>query len=155
MELNCPKCQSENTQKITAIVDGGTTHSRGTTHSVGMGSVGGKMAMGSSVGTTNTTHKTALAQKLNKPSKKSEAVIVPTVLVGGALGAIAGSIVGSMTFSLLGIAAFGGVVYFFHQKFSKTAAINRAYNLEEFPAALNTWENGFYCHRCEHVFTPG
>lgn len=57
MDLNCPKCKSENTQKITAIVDSGTTHSRGTTTSVGVGSVGGRMAVGSSTGTTNTTHK--------------------------------------------------------------------------------------------------
>lgn len=161
MELNCPKCKSENTQKITAIVDSGTTHSRGKTTSVGVGSVGGRMAVGSSTGTTNTTHKTALAQKFPTPSKRPEGYIVKfvfgTLLVGSLGYFLLTSITnthGGLFSIILGLIAYGVTGKFLLQFLKNKSDANKAYNETVYPQEQRAWDNGFYCHRCENVFVP-
>ena len=69
-ELNCPKCKSENTQKLSAIVDSGTSRSQ----SNSIGSVGGVVGTTPAFGITNSTTSTVtqsnLAKKLAAPRKK-------------------------------------------------------------------------------------
>lgn len=161
MDLTCPKCRSENTQKITAIVDSGTTHSRGTTTSVGVGSVGGRLAVGSSTGTTNTTHKTALAQKFPTPSKRSEGYVVKLVLGTVVIGSVAYAILTSVTnthggfFDLvLGALAYGVTGKLLLGFLKRKADANKVYNETVYPQEQRAWEHGFFCHRCENVFVP-
>lgn len=161
MDLNCPKCNSENTQKITAIVDSGTTHSRGTTTSVGVGSVGGGLAYGGSTGTTRTTHTTALAQRFTKPKKRSEGYVLSsvflTLIASWLSAALIGPIIGSknefVVFleALICLVVFGRLIFRWQKNKSEK---NKEYNRNSFPEEIETWSNGFFCHRCEAVFVP-
>lgn len=150
MDLNCPKCASEQTQKITAIVSSGTTHSVGRTNSVGVGSVGGKLAVGSSSGTTRSTSTSELAKTLAAPTKKSDALIVPFVLVMGFFGWIPVAVMGFF----MGLLVSGGLGYWLFTSMKKKADAAKQYNTEVFPGLYQSWETGFYCHRCEHSFVP-
>jgi hypothetical protein len=140
-DLTCPKCKSENTQKLSGIVASGTSHSQ--SHSVG--SVGGYAAGGPAFGTTSSTTNTvthsALAQKLAAPKKKPTIVLVIgfAFLISLTWG-IFGKILGT-----LGAAA---LAYWAFILFTK----NAAYNATVLPGLLADWNQSFYCHRCEHTF---
>ena len=75
-DLTCPKCKSENTQKLSAIVDSGT--SRSVSQSVGAvgGTVGGSAAFGTTSSTTNTFTQSNLAKKLSAPAKKKTILVL-------------------------------------------------------------------------------
>jgi len=136
MNLNCPKCNSENTQKLSAIVAGGTIHSRSHGTSVGGGgfTTGG---LGGGVMSTSTTgmSQTELAKRLSAPRKKYWALFIV------ALGVIsAPTVVGFLVGVPLGL-------YLFFAK-------NQKYNREVYPKLKADWDQSFYCHRCEAVFIP-
>lgn len=65
LQLECPKCGSENTQKLSLAVEGGTVSSRATTLGLGTTGRGGGLVAGS----TNGSSKSHLAQKYSAPEK--------------------------------------------------------------------------------------
>jgi hypothetical protein len=140
-ELTCPKCKSENTQKLSAIVASGTSTSQ--SQSVGSmgGTVGGSAAFGITSSTTTTQTQSALAKKLSAPRKRATILLFVgfgflMLLSWGMFGKLLGP---------LGAAALG---YFAFMRFQ----MNSAYNANEYPRLLDDWNQSFYCHRCETVF---
>ena len=141
--LNCPKCNSESTQKLSAIVDSGTSHSQSVSVGSYGGTVGGAAQFGTTSSTTNTTTQSVLAKKLAAPRKKATILL----LVGfGFLALIAWGMFGKF----IGIIPAGAIGYFAWLKYQK----NCAYNANEFPSLLENWNRSFYCHRCENIFQP-
>ena len=142
-DLTCPKCKSENTQKLSAIVDSGT--SRSTSHSVGAvgGTVGGSAAFGTTSSTTNTLTQSNLAKRLSAPAKKKTIL----VLVGFAFLML---LAWGMFGKFLGTLAAGGLGYWGFIIYTK----NVAYNTVVWPGLFEQWNQSFYCHRCETVFKP-
>lgn len=139
--LACPKCNSETTQKLSAIVDSGTSHSQSVSVGSYGGTVGGSAQFGTTNSTTNTTTRTALAQKLAAPKKKATILL----LVGlGFLALITWGLFGKF----LGLIPAAGIGYFAWLKYQK----NCAYNAEVLPGLLDTWNRSYYCHRCENIF---
>lgn len=145
MDLNCPKCSSDNTQRISSIVEAGTTTTKGRTTSVGSAYGSGGLGVGSSVGSINATSKTALAEKLARPAKK------PVISLYIAIVAIA-------WFTLAGVTAVGYWILLIAAPLSwfvfSMAGKNKIHNREVFPELISSWENGFYCHRCDTSFVP-
>ena len=74
--LNCPKCNSENTQKLSAIVDSGTSHSQSVSVGSFGGSFGGSAGFGTTSSTTNTTTQSTLAKKLAAPRKRATVLLL-------------------------------------------------------------------------------
>jgi hypothetical protein len=139
--LNCPKCNCENTQKLSAIVDSGTSHSRSTSVGSYGGTVGGSAAFGTTSSSTNTTTQTTLAKKLAAPRKRATILL----LIGfGFLMLFAWGMFGKF----LGLLVAAGIGYFAYLKYKK----NCAFNADVLPGMLETWDRSFYCHRCENVF---
>ena len=143
MDFNCPKCSSDNTQKISSIVEAGTTKTTGTTQSVGVASVRGGLGVGTSVGTINATSKTALATKLASPVKQNSFVFYVLMV--------------SIPFLIvvifpwyLGYPLAGFIGWMLFQKADKA----KTYNREVFPGLLSNWQSSFYCHRCDNSFIP-
>ena len=140
-DLTCPKCKSENTQKLSAIVASGTSTSQ--SQSVGSvgGSFGGQAGFGVTNSTTTTNTQSALAKKLSAPRKKATILL----LVGfGFLALIAWGMFGKF----LGALAAAGVGYFGYTLYLK----NTVYNTTVFPGLFEAWNQSIYCHRCETVF---
>lgn len=140
-ELTCPKCKSENTQKLSAIVASGTSRSQ--SQSIGSmgGTVGGSMAFGMTSSTTTTQTQSELAKKLAAPAKKRTILVLVgfgflVLLSWGMFGKILGT---------LGAVALGYFGWMLYQK-------NTAYNANVLPGLLDEWNQSFYCHRCETVF---
>ena len=82
--LTCPQCSSDQTQKLSVIVDSNTNHSEGVSHGVGIAKVNGNWASGSTVTFSNSTVSTGLAKKLESPKPRG----VFNTIFGGILGFI-------------------------------------------------------------------
>jgi hypothetical protein len=141
-ELTCPKCQSENTQKLSAIVASGTSQSQSVSVGSYGGTVGGAAQFGTTSSTTNTTTQSVLAKKLSAPAKKK------TILVLVGFGFLALIALGMFSSKLLGIPVAAGVGYWGFMIYTK----NVAYNATVWPGLFEEWSQSFYCHRCENIF---
>jgi hypothetical protein len=140
-DLTCPKCKSDSTQKLSAIVDSGTSHSQSVSVGSYGGSVGGAAQFGTTSSTTNTTTRSVLANKLAAPAKKKTILVLVgfgflMLLAWGMFGKILGTLVAA------GLGYWGFMLY---QK-------NVVYNANVWPGLFNDWNQSFYCHRCENVF---
>jgi hypothetical protein len=140
-DLTCPQCKSENTQKLSAIVAGGTSHSQSVSVGSVGGTVGGSPAFGTTSSSTNTTTQSALAKKLAAPARKKTIL----VLVGfGFLMLLAWGMFGK----ILGTLAAAGLGYWGFVLYTK----NVAYNATVWHGLFEDWNQSFYCHRCENIF---
>jgi heme O synthase-like polyprenyltransferase len=162
VQYNCNKCESSNTQKISAIVSGGTTHGNSTSNATTVGIVDCGLAVAGTRGSTNTTMKTELAKKLAMPTKRTESWMFYGVFIGGGFAWIGGAIVGFLGVMIFNsaigaIAALLAVLLIFiHcvKHYRNCAKRNEKYNTVEYPNEKAQWDLGFYCHRCENVFIP-
>lgn len=135
MNLQCPQCQSEGTQKLSLAVEGGTFSTSGQTIGVGVAGQGvgafGASSKGKSVSKT--------AVKYAEPEK------LPTVQGPLAIMVVAG--VASLFFGSsaitvgLWIAGAAMVLCFLNNVFS-------------YPKEHAAWDAKYICMRCAHVFDP-
>lgn len=135
MDLTCPNCRSDNTQKLSLAVEGGTFASRGITIGVGAtGNGAGLMAASTKAASTS-----QLAEKNAAPTK------IPAI--GAGLGIIAISWIISL-FAGDGAFSIGCIIAVIALLWSWK------YNLVNYPRELADWNAKFLCLRCSEVFTP-
>jgi hypothetical protein len=132
MSFACPKCHSENTQKLSIIYGAGTS-------GVDLSTVGAGVASGLGVGVAATTGKTqsGLAKKYAPPQKID--LFAPTVAL---------LVIGGFLSIFLGAVAFYiavGIAVFFVFRAVK-------HNTKQYPAEFAKWNKKFLCLRCENVF---
>jgi len=134
MSLNCPKCNSENTQKLSITYQGGISNNQSEIVGLGVG-----RGIGGGVATATGTSITDLAQRYAPPAKKSLSLThVGLILFVGLI------LSGFFSFSfLIAIAIVIGIYI-----------SNAKHNSEVFPAEFAEWDGKFLCLRCENVFTP-
>lgn len=171
MDLNCPKCKSENTQKITSVVSAGTTHTTGSTSSTSIGTTGTAVGVSTSRGTVNATSTTVLAKKLAEPTKKYDGFLAILVCLSPFVFFLSVAIGGFIAFEILWFRynpyasfqlvpmIFSGLIFiwimkFIYRKWEPYRKARKEYNENEFPEIHKKWSEGFYCHRCEHTFVP-
>ncbi len=133
MNLSCPICGSENTQKLTLIYSGGVSNS--TTNTVGGGVLGG---IGFGATKSNGTATSALASKYAPPVKISNAgantcTVITLILFGFE------NYITAFAFALISVGLY---------------ALNHRHNSNEFPKLLADWQKQYLCLRCETTFKP-
>lgn len=145
--LNCPSCSSDQTQRLSAIVDSGTSHTRGTSvggfSGVGVGAGGAAGFGGMSHSVTNSVTKSNLATKLSAPVRKPEKRLYA---IGAVLILISFSGFHAVLLTLLLLVSGAFLIY--------KGTRNGAYNRGELPLLHSRWSNSFYCHRCQNVYLP-
>lgn len=135
MELSCPKCRSENTQKLSLAVEGGTFSTKGLTVGVGAAKGGAGLMAASTKGSSTSK----LAQKHEAPEK------VPVIRGGLSIIAIAWAVslfAGSWAFTLGCLIAAVAAVW------------GWKYNFIDYGRELTEWNAKYLCLRCSEVFTP-
>lgn len=169
-ELACPKCQSENTQKISLIIEQGTIETEGQSNTFGS-AIGsdGSYASGSSRTIINTSSQSQIAKKLEAEIDEYRKKVggspimgayVLLLFIGIPLFIYAGYKANSFFYSTwigwaVGIALF----------ITSTVLIDSLDNKGWFAPdektkiwwdRLDRWgSNGCYCHRCGNKFIPG
>lgn len=139
--MQCPACQSDNTQKLSLVYEQGTQNIRTTGRTYGGGGGIGRGGLGGGFGsaTTTTTGKqqTIAAQKAAPPDKKK--IILPIIIIA------VGIFLFFQMFPLgLLVTAGGGFLFW---KFYR-------YNSDTFPPLYAQWEKSWVCNKCGTVFTP-
>jgi hypothetical protein len=136
MNLQCPKCQSENTQKLSLAVEGGTFNTSGKTLGVGVGGAGvgafGGASKGKSVSKT--------AEKYAEPEK------LPAIL--GPLGIM-------LLAGLVSIFVGGSAITVGLWLAGVTMVLSFIHNFFVFPKEHAAWDAKYICQRCAHVFELG
>ncbi len=136
--MNCPKCNSENVQRLSVIYQSGTHKINTSSTTVGGGYFSGP---GIGIGSTATSGKqqSIIAKKAAPPSKRSYLpllLLVPGFLIfrysDGGLNALIGFIL------MLASVAW---VYFAYR-----------YNSGEWREKQSIWEASWHCNRCGEIY---
>ena len=102
MELTCPNCNSDNTQRLSAVFENGISTVNNKTHGVGLGLGRGGLAIGAAGASTSGTSQTVLSQRAAPPDRKP--YLVPLLKIFG------GFVVASVAVSALGVPILGALV---------------------------------------------
>ena len=151
VELNCPKCQSDDVRRLSLIHKAGASTFEAATSAIGIGG-GGEGFLGGLVGaSTSGRQRTKLSQEAAPPRRRElstfefACLIVGAIMIFVNLSSVTNPSGPNLWF-IIGIAgvANGGV------------ALYRAikWNRDEHPALQKRWEDSFMCMRCGDVFVP-
>ena len=133
MQLSCPRCKSENTQKLSLLVEGGTSKTSTTTF--GVGGVGGNMAAGGALSSGVSTSK--LAEKNKAPEKIPVIRLSLAILfLAWLISLFAGATAMTIGFLLVVVVAVSGW----------------RYNWTKFGREFAQWDAKFICLRCSNIF---
>lgn len=135
MNLNCPNCGNENTQKLSLAVASGTFSNRSV--SMGAGFTGSGVGVGG--GASRGTSTSKFAEQYAEPQKMQPIKMFIAVLI---LAGFAALFVGSIAIT---IGFWVGIL----------ASLLSIYNnVKVYPREHAEWNSKFLCHRCSMVFTP-
>jgi hypothetical protein len=125
--MKCPKCESENTQRLEVAFRSGTQNisTSSNTAGVGIGS-GGRLGFGGGVTKTSGQSQSILAQQAAPPAKKSYKWPVICVLFSGA-----GSLIGGTAGVVMPWIIFGISGYLIYSRFQ--------FNSKEWPKLYQYW----------------
>ena len=160
--LQCPNCLwADNVQKVSALVNAGTSFSTYTGYGSGVGySSHGGMAIDEVV-TFSGSNQTALSSLLSPPAQPTYSgvgcgVIFATLVILLVIVVLLPQVPSVVSVVGIPLCVWALVAIFRYAKREK------ANNLAQFNAqvlhwqgAMAKWENLFYCHRCDGVFLPG
>lgn len=168
--MSCPKCQSENTQKISLIIEQGTIEMEGQakTYGAAIGS-DGSYASGSSTSTISSTSQSQVAKKLETEISEYQSKVGGSPVMGFHfllffvglpliiyIGFKAASFFNSTWAGWgIGISIFLGATTLI-QHLDDIGKFAPDEKTKEWWNRLERWgKNGCYCHRCGNKFIPG
>ncbi|MBF0293538.1 MAG: DUF4339 domain-containing protein [Nitrospinae bacterium] len=174
VKYSCPKCKSDNVQRVEILYNSGITNTATKTAAIGAGISGGSIGLGVGGATTKGTSLTQLAELLAPPKgNKPVAKIAPVPAVGAfifgcawflfllVIGMAANGGIGSFALILLLMAGGFGVIYIAFKGSQRKASDAEVYNKTVYPKELERWERSqfewklkFVCLRCGDVFIP-
>ena len=134
--MQCPQCNSENTQRLRVVYEGGTNAIQTTSRSMGAG-VGSGFLSGGGVTTTSGVSQSGLAANATPPAKKRYAK--PFLAAAFLTGAAAHS---PDVVLMWPLAAIPVVVLW--KRF--------AYNRDQWPRLFTAWDASWMCHKCGHMY---
>jgi hypothetical protein len=136
--MQCPQCNSDNTQRLSVIYQSGTQHISTTSTSFGGGG-GTGFGVGSAVTNTSGTSRSYLAIKAAPPAKKTFKKATMFASFWLLSWFLASTIPFPLFLPLLGIAIF-----------SAYKAIR--YNKDEYPGLRQTWLKSWHCNKCGTIY---
>ena len=132
MQLSCPLCKSDHTQKLSLLVEGGTSKTSTTTF--GVGGVGGNLAAGGALSSGVSISK--LAEKYKAPEKTPVIRLSLAILFfAWLISLFAGATAMTIGYLLVVVVAVSGW----------------RYNWTKFGGQFAKWDAKFICLRCSNV----
>lgn len=138
--MKCPKCNSENVQKLSVIYESGTHNIDTQSDTVGggfaWGSGGGSVFTGGATTRTSGTQQSILADRATPPQKRSY-ILCFVFFVGGFALMYIEVVLWGILF-VIGSIVWG---YFVHQ-----------YNTSTWQKLYNDWSASWHCNRCGELY---
>lgn len=155
--MKCPKCESDNTQRLQVAFHSGTQNISTTSNSAGVGiGSGGRIGFGGGVTKTSGQSQSVLAAACSPPAKRSDKGPSFGLILGllpCQLFLLLGSLSSSGFLATLGL-VFGTLIvfspiwgisgYLLHSR-SK-------YNKQVWPSLYQHWAESWICHKCGDVY---
>jgi hypothetical protein len=141
--MKCPKCQSENTQRLQVAYESGTSNID--THSKTVGGGLGGTSLGGGAAYTNTTgvSQTRMAERASPPEKKGTAIAVGAAIVFS-LPAYLFLSNGSFMWGILFLSLIAGAVWLAKEWIK--------YNSNVWPGLYDSWKKSWVCHKCGNIY---
>ncbi len=139
--MKCPKCESENTQRLEMAFNNGTQNISTTSNSAGVGiGSGGRIGFGGGVTKTSGQSQSVLAQQAAPPVKKSYKVPFVFFFFGILIPFIKIE-VGNIVVGLV-IAGISGYLLYLRFQF----------NSQKWPELYQYWSESWLCHKCGGIY---
>lgn len=140
--MKCPKCESENTQRLEVAFHSGTQNISTTSNSAGVGiGSGGRIGFGGGVTTTSGQSQSVLAAACSPPAIKSyKWPAIGLVLGFFSMGALVSGVGAIITW----LAVVGSSGYALHSRFQ--------FNSKEWPKLYQLWSESWVCHKCGGIY---
>jgi hypothetical protein len=135
--MQCPKCHSENTQRLEVVYQSGTHNISTNSETVGA-SYSGRIGAGAAHTETSGTSQSMLAGKASPPPKQTMGFAIVMVIVGVLC------LQGGVMWKLIGLLVGGGGIYFIH--------LARQFNSQVWPELYQTWLESWMCHKCGTIY---
>jgi len=140
--MNCPSCNSDNTQRLEVVFEQGTNHIN-TTSSTNVRPAFGAISTAKATTSTSGVSMSKSAQKAAPPPKKGYKV--------PAIGVIVGLVVVFATLQpfnvlwfIIGLVIACGAGYLLFSAFK--------YNMKSWPDAYQVWQKSWMCNKCGSIF---
>lgn len=155
--MKCPKCESENTQRLEVAFNNGTQNISTTSNTAGVGFSGGRIGVAGGVTTTSGQSQSVLAAACAPPAAKSDKgpsaalvlglffpclPMVFTVMFGGSLSL---GLLGMTLGSLVVFSPVWGAGLYLLRSRSK-------YNKQVWPPLYRHWCESWICHKCGGIY---
>ena len=138
--MKCPKCESENTQRLEIAFNSGTQNISTSSRSTGIGiGSGGSIGIGMGRAKTSGQSQSILAQQAAPPRKKSYKWAVIATFLGLIILAT-----GQAMGILIGLAVIGLSGYRIYVTFK--------FNSREWPNHYQNWAKSWICHKCGDIY---
>jgi predicted nucleic-acid-binding Zn-ribbon protein len=138
--MQCPKCSSENTQRLELIFESGTQQIRTTSNTVGGGGgFGGGGFGGGGVTTTSGTQQTESAKKAAPPAKKSYAGAIILAVIAFPV------IFNPSAMYILVAAGCTALAVWLWRRASD-------YNTNVWPGLKKIWLESWMCNKCGNIY---
>lgn len=144
--MKCPKCESENTQRLEVAFQGGTQNISTTSNSAGVGiGSGGRIGFGGGVTKTSGQSQSILAQQASPPAKQSyKWPVISILFFSGLVNILAESFIGKNGGAVAGLAVMGISGYLIYSRFQ--------FNSKEWPKLYQHWSESWLCHKCGGIY---
>lgn len=136
--MKCPKCESDNTQRLEVAFHNGTQNTTATSNSAGLGFSGGRIGIAGGVSKTSAQTQSTLAIACSPPEKKPIKKLI-WAIAGGGLLAVSGWGLGWI-YPLLGAASAAFGLY--------RLRADSQFNSQEWPKLHQHWADSWICHKC-------
>ncbi len=153
MNYSCPKCNSENTQRLDIAYKSGVSNVSGTTNNIGVGMSSSGLGIGVSEGNFSGTQESLFSNSIKPPEKKSAGcitgigvfILIPFIIVF--LGMGVGGNFEQFMFSLTGVLIGIGIIWIDRLQRNR-------FNRDEYEPKYRAYQKKFICHRCGNIFQP-
>lgn len=139
--MQCEKCNSENTQRLEVVYEGGTQNIQTTSHTTGVGIGGGGVGFGGASTTTSGTSRSLLASRAAPPSRRGYLFPVFFGFLAWLLWTATTRF--SMWF-FISVAIMALCAYLIYAAFT--------FNRNVWPGLFAYWQKQWICHKCGHIY---
>jgi len=136
--MKCPKCESENTQRLEVAFHSGTQNTTATSNSGGLGFSGGRIGIAGGVFKTSAQTQSTLAIACSPPEKKPTKKLKLAIGFGGLLAVFGWGL--GWIYPLCGVASVAFSLYRFRA--------DSQFNSQEWPKLHQHWAESWICHKC-------
>jgi predicted nucleic-acid-binding Zn-ribbon protein len=139
--MKCPKCESENTQRLEVAFHSGTQNISTNSSSTGFG-IGSSGNIGLGVGRTQTSgqSQSILAQQISPPAKQPLKYPIIGIALGGFVTYTTLTTTLDVSTIVVGLLIAGISGYLFYSRFQ--------FNAEKWPSLYQRWSESWICHKC-------